>query len=346
MAISAGSAALISAGIEAAAAGGTAAFNGIGASKRQKRAQRYYERNIKDQREYNEQYTRMMLHDTPSIEYQGMVDAGINPMLSNGADYSNVGINPADSSISAPEPEFSPLDFRSMAAPIQQAILNQAQVNNLNADTDKKKQELPQIQALTDYYKSSTNMNDKQCEAISMGIRETQERINNMVLTQELTKAQTKEIHQRIEQVIPTQIRTMLSQIGLSDSQVALNKKGLSVADSQIRLNDERAKSEYSRRQLNLAQTRQIEELCVKTMFEAMTGKITFQMASQTFASEVDKIIAKNQYEEKSSKRENAMIIDSDKYETYYNIASWYNEVFGTLVNPIGVALGAVKKAM
>lgn len=346
MALSSGAATLISAGIEAAAAGGTAAFNGIGASKRQKRAQRYYERNIKDQREYNEQYTRMMLHDSAGLEYQGMVDAGINPMLSNGSDYSNVGVSPSDSNISAPEPEFNPLDFRSMAAPIQQAILNQAQVNNLNADTDKKKRELPQIEALTDYYKSNTRMNDKQCEAISMGIRETQERINNLILSQDLTKAQTKEVHQRIEQVVPTQIRSMLSQIGVSDSQAALNKKGLSVADSQIGLNNERAKSEYSRRQLNLAQTRQVEELCVKTMYEAMTGKITYQMASQTFATEVDKIIAKNEFEEKSSKREKSMVIDSDKYQSYYTIASWYNEVFSTLVNPIGVALGAVKKAM
>ena len=346
MGMSAAAATLTAAGIEAAAAGGTAAFNGIGSSKRQKRAQKYYERNVKDQREYNEAYTRMMLHDSAGIEYQGMVDAGINPMLENGSGYSSVSNSPADASISAPEPQFNPLDFHSMAAPIQQAILNQAQVNNLEANTAKLQKELPQVEALTEYYENQAHLSDEQAKAVSIGVRKTQEEINNLILTGDLTRSQKREIDARIEKVMPVQVSALLSQIGLNESQQHLNEKGLSVADSQIHLNNERAKSEYSRRQLNLSQTRQVEELAVKTMYEAMTGELTFEMASQTFTSEVLKTIAGNEYSEKESRRGSAMMIDPKDYETYYKIAAWYNEVFGTLLNPIGVALGAVRKGL
>lgn len=326
-------AAVMAAGIESAAAGSTAIYNGIGARNRQEQAQKYYEQNLQNARKYNE----WLMSAQYGIQRKGMVNAGINPAW-DGTSTENIATSP-DPGLDAPQPTFQPLDFRSAAAPIEQAILNQAHVNNLNANTVKTIKELPNVDALTELYKSQKKLSDNQAESVVVGIAKTQQEINNLVLSAGLTRAQTYQVMKVTRELIPAQVNSFVKSLELSDSQIREN-------ESKAELNKELAKSQYSVRQLNLSQTRQVEELAQKTMFEALTGRITAQVASETFCSEVSKILSKNALEQRDSDRQRAHILDSESLggddSLYFKCAQWYNEVMGTLINPVVKAVDAI----
>lgn len=328
MPITQAGAAVAAAGIEAAAAGTTAVYNGIGASSRQKQAQRYYRDNLRDARNYNEH----ILGAQFGIQRSGMTRAGVNPAW-DGSDMSNIATSP-DPGLSAPEPDFQPLDFRSVASPIETAMLNQANINRLEAETNKLIKELPNVEALTALYKSQAHLNDEQAKGIAVNIEKTQAEINNLFLQGRLTESQTYFIRKQIDDVLPAQVKGFMQSIQESIS--------------RSRLFVEQAKSEYSKRQLNFAQTKQLEELAEKTMFDALTGRLTYQVALETFCSEVDKIISKNELDTRSNKNETAHTLDPDSAggtdSLYYKCAQWYGEVTGTVLAPIGnILIGLFK---
>lgn len=321
-------AAVMAAGIESAAAGSTAIYNGIGARSRQEQAQRYYERNLRDARNYNE----WLLGAQYGIQRSGMVHAGVNPAW-DGTSTDNIASSP-DAGLNAPEPEFQPLDFRSVAAPIQTAMLNQANINHLNAETYKLVKELPSVEALADLYKSQAHLNDEQAKGIAVTIQKTQEEINNLFLQGQLTRTQTGLLQKQIDEVLPAQVKGFLQSINES------------IARSN--LFSQQSKSEYSKRQLNFAQTKQLEQLAEKTLYDALTGRLTYQVALETFCSEVDKIISKNDLDIRTNRNQTEHTLDPDSAggpdSIYFKCAQWYGEVTGTILGPIGNLLKGIFK--
>ena len=200
-------------------------------------------------------------YNTPTAHMQRLLDAGINPMYDSAYGGDTSSTVTAASPIAMQAPTLNPVQFN-----LSDAELKQAQIDNINADTEKKGAETEHTRALTE---NENQMREGRVSDLYAGI-------DLKVSTKNLTDSQIKESAERIENLkkerakLQSEIDSNMNSIDISQREQVLNEasfefsklmqeKQLSLQEKALAINEFNAMTEryaqQSRSALESAQT-------------------------------------------------------------------------------------------
>lgn len=235
----------------AAGLGSNLLFNGINQSQYEHN-QRYAQQLAQENAMFQDNLTRKLTRDTPVLEKQGLVNAGINPAnIHNGTMAAQQG-----APVNMPSVNTAPYFSESMpsyTSLLQSSLVsseidkNRAQAKNMQSDSEVKNQ---QAQQLSTYNQYQSDILKQQLNEVASRIKINKEQAENL-------RAMAEKTWSEWELLVPkSQMAKDLAQAEYDTLQRKIAEIDQSIQESQSRANlaNEQAKTEGSKRAVNLSQ--------------------------------------------------------------------------------------------
>lgn len=235
----------------AAGLGSNLLFNGINQNQ-YKQNQRYSQQLAQENAMFQDDLTRKLTRDTPLLEKQGLVNAGINPAnIHNGTMAAQQG-----ASVNMPSVNTAPYFSESMpsyTSLLQSSLVsseidkNKAQAKNMQSDSEVKNQ---QAQQLSTYNQYQSEILKQQLNEVASRIKINKEQAANL-------RAQSEKTWSEWELLVPkTQMAKDFAQAEYDTLQRKISEIDQCIEESKSRahLADEQASTEGSKRAVNMSQ--------------------------------------------------------------------------------------------
>lgn len=202
----------------AAIAGGVALasgiYSGVSAGKMNKRGERFQREENEKARAYNDRLiSDAQAYNDPKRQMERLKAAGINPHMAyaNGAPM-NVQQQTPTASTSSTAPNYKMADMSSATQGLMNVAMMKSQIDNLNADTEKKRAEARNTTTNTDISAVELENKVNQVNQENM-IRDVQ--INGGVAQKDLTLEQVRKTNQEVANLVSTneQIRAYIDKL-------------------------------------------------------------------------------------------------------------------------------------